>query len=119
MRRLLFRQASFVALVAWIATAVGPALLPHDDVLDLVCSDEAWASPHQTTQVEPLHESVGDVHCVVCHLQRVAREAAAEGARVALASIGAGTDAQDTNSALLTIRAGNLPARAPPSRLLL
>lgn len=118
MRGLLVRQASFVALVAWIATAIGPALLPHDDVLDLVCSDEAWASPHQTTQIEPVHESVGDVHCVVCHLQRAAREAAAERTRALLASIDAGAQAQAAGPALLTIRVGNLPARAPPSSLL-
>jgi hypothetical protein len=117
MRARLLRPVALAALVAWVATFVGPTLLPHDEVLDLVCSDEAWASPHPTTQIEPLHESVEDVHCVVCHLQRAAREAAAERVRVALVSLDAESHERAACPAPLTNRAGNLPARAPPSSL--
>jgi hypothetical protein len=113
MRRLLLRF-SRLSLFLWVVTAVAPALIPHGNTLDFACSDDAWTSPHPVTQIESVHPTIGDEHCFVCHLQRVARGALAEPAR-ALPAIGGAVAGPRLGAERPTVaRTESLPARAPP-----
>lgn len=111
-------RVSVFALLVWVAAAIGPVVFPHDGGFDFACADDAWASPHPTTQFESVRPPVADDHCLVCHLERIGRGAVSErvafhtNLEVALAgmvSIGQGVSA---DAAL------RIPARAPPSFLL-
>jgi hypothetical protein len=115
MRRFLLHRTSMVTLIAWLAAALGPALIPHHEALDFACADEAWASRHPTTQVEPVHATVDDAHCVVCHLQRALRDVFAERAR-SLAVCHAALVVQTmAPQRALVPNAIDVPARAPPT----
>jgi hypothetical protein len=107
-----------LALLAWVGAAIGPTVFPHSGGFDVDFADEAWMSPHPTTQFEAVHPHVGDDHCVVCHLQRMGSRTSAESLRVLptphVMVVGAITPGQKPSAALDP----RIPARAPPSSLL-
>jgi hypothetical protein len=102
------RRISIVTVMAWIAALMGPIVLPHAQPFDLACSDEAWTGPRTTAQFESALPATGDDdHCVVCHLQRAAREAVSEPSR--------SLPAPDPGRARMVARA-RTPAVAPADR---
>jgi hypothetical protein len=117
MKRRILRRVSVVALAAWMAAVFGPALISHSQAIDTVCSDEGWRAPRPGAHIQNVHPGTGGGHCPLCHLQRVAREAFAEGPRMASPQTIAAAPAATGSPCALFACAELLPARAPPSLL--
>jgi hypothetical protein len=96
----------------------GPALIPHGEPFDSACSDEAWTTPHPTTQIENVLPAVADDHCVVCHLQRAVRDAFTERLRAVPAADVKIAAAAFGEHAVVDSSARAIAARAPPIVLL-
>jgi hypothetical protein len=118
MSRSLHRRISFLALILWVATPILPTFVPHAGVLDFACADDAWASPHPTTQFERVLPPLDEDHCLVCHLQRMGSGAFAERIRILSTPDRASSGAVTFGHELPPERARRVPARAPPSSLL-
>jgi hypothetical protein len=118
MSRAIHRGISLLALVVWVGATIGTTVFPHTGGFDIDYADEAWISPHPTTQFEAVHPPVSGDHCVVCHLQRMGSRTLAENIGVLVTPhvmvVGAITPGQK----LSTARDPRVPARAPPFSLL-
>jgi hypothetical protein len=117
MSRPFHRRISILALMVWVAGAVGPTIFPHTGGFDLACPDEAWASPHPTTQIENVRPPVADDHCMVCHLQRMGGGAYAERVGVVWLPESESSGVSLLDDRPISDRALRIPARAPPSLL--
>lgn len=118
MTRFLARRFALTALAVWLATTVVPVFAPHNLLPDFACGDEAWGSPHPTSQFESVRPPVGDGHCVICHLQRTMRGAMAEAVGALVVSPAVAVAPAAAPQHLARHRAEDLPARAPPIRSL-
>ena len=77
-----------VGLIAWIAGLALPTI-GGQHVADLSDAGTTFLGVlHPVTQVEPIHPTLGDDHCAICHLQRAANGATliATGSLTAVAS---------------------------------
>jgi hypothetical protein len=109
------RRLSIVTVMAWMAAAIGPAVVPHAQTFDLACSDDAWGGQQAPDNIQDTRKTSGDDHCLVCHLQRAAREAIAEPPR-ALAGPNLSVDIAHASWHTPGINAvERTPARAPPA----
>ena len=113
--RSLRRVASLAALVAWLVGGVGPAFASHArDGFDTECGEQAWSSPHPTTQIEGVVPAVHDGHCGACHLQRATRHAVRATVALLVDITAQHVTTHSTPRPSIT-ECQCLPSRAPPS----
>jgi hypothetical protein len=109
------RRISIVTLVAWMLAVVGPTIIPHGMAFDWACSNDTWNDPYSGAEIEGSRASADDEHCLVCHLQRAAREALSERFRASVSPVVARANAVASDRAPIVVRSRNIPARAPPA----
>ena len=108
------RFVATVGLIAWIAGITLPAL-GGQHVPDFADAGETFLGVlHPVTQVEPVHPSLSDDHCAICHLQRAASGAALTAAGVLTAVASAPSDPAADHLAHPSVSLVATAPRGPP-----
>jgi hypothetical protein len=110
------RHVSAGTLIVWLIVAAAPAALPHALPFDPACSEDAWGARSAAAD-DGRAADASDDHCVICHLQRAAREALAEPARAVPPQWLDSEWVAPAGRALAVRQAERTPARAPPAFL--
>jgi len=114
LRGRLRRFVATVGLIAWIAGLALP-VLGGQHVPDFADAGETFLGVlHPVTQVEPVHPSLSDDHCAICHLQRAARGAALPDAGVLTAVASALSDPVADHLARASVSLVATAPRGPP-----
>ena len=108
------RLVATIGLVAWIAGLALPAF-GGEHVADLRDAGATFLGVlHPITQVEPVHPTLGDDHCAICHLQRAANGATLIGIGGLIAVASALSDAAVDQHAYASLSLIATPPRGPP-----
>ena len=114
LRGRLRRFVATIGLITWIAGLVLPAI-GGQHVPDLADVGETFLGIlHPVPQVEPVHPSLGDEHCAICHLQRAVRGAALTAAMIGDGVVSTPSDPPVQQRALSSASLTAAPPRAPP-----
>jgi hypothetical protein len=112
-RRLRSSVAS-LALVAFVATLIAPAL-PSEHTTDVEATAGERGFAHPRTQVEQIHPPVAGEHCALCHWMRTLGHTVPVALATPVAPSITRTFSPVVRFGLIGFDSSDQPARAPPA----